>query len=88
MRIVALSLVSAGLLVLTACGGGSEANNTTANTLGTETLPPLDSGIDLNTGTTTDLNATSNTSLGVDTNSSTNVSTNTSSTTDTVDNSQ
>ena len=89
MRTLAFSLASAGLLALTACGGGSEANNTSANTLGTETLPPLDNGIDLNTGTATDLNTTGNTSLDVDANSSTNVSTtNTSSTTNTVGNSQ
>lgn len=87
MRTLALSLVSASLLALTACGGGTEANNTSANTLGTETLPPLDDGVDLNTGTATDLNTTGNASLGVDSNSSTNTST-TTNTTNTVGNSQ
>ena len=87
MRTLALSLVSASLLALTACGGGTEANNTSANTLGTETLPPLDNVVDLNTGTATDLNTTGNSSLGVDSNSSTNTST-TTNTTNTVGNSQ
>ena len=87
MRTLALSLVSASLLALTACGGGTEANNTSANTLGTETLPPLDNVVDLNTGTATDLNTTGNSSLGVDSNSSTNSST-TTNTTNTVGNSQ
>lgn len=82
MRTLALSLVSASLLALTACGGGTEANNTSANTLGTETLPPLDNGVDLGTGT--DLNITGNTSLDVDANASTNTGT----TTNTVGNSQ
>jgi len=89
MRTLTLSLVSASLLALTACGGGSEANNTSANTLGTETLPPLDNGADLGTGTGADLNTTGNTSLGVDANVSTNaVTTNTTATTNTVGNSQ
>ena len=87
MRTLALSLVSASLLALTACGGGTEANNTSANTLGTETLPPLDNVVEINTGTATDLNTTGNSSLGVDSNSSTNTST-TTNTTNTVGNSQ
>ena len=87
MRTLALTLVSASVLALTACGGDTEANNTSANTLGTETLPPLDSGVDLNTGAATDLNTTGNSSLGVDSNSSTNTST-TTNTTNTVGNSQ
>ena len=86
MRTLALSLVSAGLLALTACGGGTEANNTSANTLGTESLPPLDNGVDLGTGAGTDLNTTGNTSLDVDANTSTNSST--TDTTNTVGNSQ
>ena len=86
MRTLALTLVSASLLALTACGDAGEANNTSANTLGTETLPPIDSNLgDLNT--TTDLNATGTTSL--DTNLSANVTTgNESATTNTVGNSQ
>lgn len=86
MRTLALSLVSASLLALTACGGGEEANNASANTLGTETLPPIDSNIgDLNT--TTDLNTTGNASL--DTNLSTNATVGTeSATSNTVGNSQ
>jgi hypothetical protein len=88
MRILALSLASAGLLALTACGGGSEANNTSANTLGTETLPPLDSGTDLNTGAGTELNTSSNTSLDVGTNGSANISTTNTTATNTVGNSQ
>ena len=89
MRTLALSLASAGILALTACGGGSEANNTSANTLGTETLPPLDNGTDLGVGTGTDLNTSGNTSLGVDANLSTNASTtNTTLNTNTVGNSQ
>ena len=88
MRTLALSLVSASLLALTACGGGSEANNTSANTLGAETLPPLDNGVtDLGNTGTTDLNATGNTSL--ETNLSTNATVgNSSATTNTVGNSQ
>ena len=88
MRILALSLASAGLLALTACGGGSEANNTSVNTLGTETLPPLDSGTELNTGAGTELNTSSNTSLGADTNLSTNSSSTNTTATNTVGNSQ
>ncbi len=87
MRTIALSLGSAGILALTACGGGSEANNTSANTLGTESLPPLDDGVDLNTGTATDLNTSANTSLDVDSNTANTSATN-SSTTNIVGNSQ
>ncbi len=89
MRIAALSLVSAGLLALTACGGGTEANNTSVNTLGTETLPPLDNGLDLNTSTSTDLNASGNATLDTDANSSANLSTtNASTSTNSLGNSQ
>lgn len=88
MRTLTLSLVSASLLALTACGGGTEANNTSANTLGTETLPPLDSGVtDLGNTGTTDLNTSTNGSL--ETNLSTNSAiSNSATTTNTVGNSQ
>ena len=72
MRTLALSLVSASLLALTACGETAETNNASANTLGTETLPPLDNGSDLGntgldtnvSGNTVDLNASGNASAG------------------------
>ena len=88
MRTLALSLVSASLLALTACGGGTEANNTSANTLGTETLPPLDNGVtDLGNTDTTDLGTSTNGSL--ETNLSTNAAvSNSATTTNTVANSQ
>lgn len=87
MRTLALSLVSASLLALTACGGGSEANNTSVNTLGTETLPPLDNGVtDLGNTDTTDLGTSTNGSL--ETNLATNAAvSNSATTTNTVGNS-
>ena len=72
MRTLALLLVPAGLLALTACGGGTEADDTSANTLGTETLPPLDNGADLDTGAGADLNTAGNTSLELGANVSAN----------------
>lgn len=89
MRTIALSLASAGLLALTACGGASEANNTSANTLGAEALPPLDNGVDLNSGAVTDINAIGNGSLDAEANSSANASSaNASATSNSVGNSQ
>ena len=72
MRTLALSLVSASLLALTACGGRTEADNTSANTLGTETRPPLDNGAHLDTGAGADLNTAGNTSLELGANVSAN----------------
>ncbi|MDB5668106.1 MAG: hypothetical protein JWL74_1056 [Alphaproteobacteria bacterium] len=74
MRTIALSLASAGLLALTACGGASEANNSSANTLGAEALPPLDNGVDFNSGAVADLNAVGNGSVDADVNASANAS--------------
>ena len=74
MRTLVLSLATAGLLALTACGG-NEVNNSSTNTLGTEALPPLDNGTgDLGNSGLSDLNSSSNSSLGADTNLSSNTS--------------
>ncbi|WP_166040551.1 hypothetical protein [Sphingosinicella sp. YJ22] len=72
MRTLPLALVPASLLALTACGGGTEADNTSANTLGTETLPPIDDNADLGTGAGPDRNTAGNTSLEVGANVSAN----------------
>lgn len=73
MRTLTLSLVSASLLALAACGETAETNNASSNTLGTESLPPLDNGSELgNTGL--DANVSGNTSLGADLNASGNAS--------------
>ena len=81
MRTLPLSLISVSLLTLAACGGTTEADNTSANTLGTETLPPIDDNADLGTGAGPDLNTTGNTSLDVGANVSANtVATNSSAT--------
>ena len=89
MRALTLSLVPASLLALTACGGGTEADNTSANTLGTETLPPLDNSADLGTGAGADLNTAGNTSLELGANVSANTgAANTSATTNIAGNGQ
>jgi hypothetical protein len=75
MRTLALSLATAGLLALTACGDNDAVNNSSTNTLGTEALPPLDNGTgDLGNTGLSDLNTSSNSSLGADTNLSSNTS--------------
>lgn len=73
MKTISFALVSAGLLALTACGGGNKANNstTTTNTTGTteigntSTLPPADLGTTNGTGTLGgEGNLSANTTLG------------------------
>lgn len=89
MRTLALSLVSLSLLALTACGGATEADNTSANTLGTEPLPSLNNSADLGTGAGPDLNNAGNMSLDAGANVSANtVATNSSATTNIAGNNQ
>lgn len=94
MRTLALSLVSAGLLALTACGGGNEGNHSSVNTLGTDPLggAPVDNfSTDLGNATDTSNSLGGGTTLGTDANLSANSSAgaaNSSATSNSVGNSQ